>query len=186
MNFITLLLIAVGLSFDSFAVSVSCGLILTDIKFKQALRFSLPLTLFQAFMPVIGWYAGLMIKDYITEIDHWIAFILLSAIGVKMIIESGKPCNERNINPLNVWINLGMALATSIDALIVGISFALIELNIYTAVFTIALITFAAVMLGLFFGKRIGKKFGKKMEFTGGIMLILIGFKILVEHLFLS
>lgn len=186
MDFITLLLIAVGLSFDSFAVSVSCGLILTDIKFRQALRFSIPLTLFQAFMPVIGWYAGLMIKDYISEFDHWIAFILLLAIGLKMIFESRKPCNEKNINPLNIWINLGMAIATSIDALIVGVSFALIEINIYNAVFTIAVITFLAVMLGLLCGKKIGARFGKKMEFFGGFVLILIGIKILFEHIFFS
>ncbi|MFC2138393.1 manganese efflux pump MntP family protein, partial [Bacteroidota bacterium] len=123
--------------------------------------------------------------DYIIEIDHWIAFILLAIIGIKMIFESRKKDCEKNINPLNLWINLGMGIATSIDALIVGVSFALFELNIVLAVFIIGSVTFLAAMLGVLFGKKTGIKFGKKMEIAGGILLILIGFKILVEHLFL-
>ncbi len=186
MDVVTLIFIAIGLSFDSFAVSVSCGLILKEINFRQAIRFSLPLAILQAIMPVIGWFAGKLVREYIIDIDHWVAFILLVIIGIKMIIESRKEAQNKNINPLNLWINLGLGFATSIDALIIGVSFALFEINIYLVVVIIGSITFLVAMLGVLFGKKTVYKFGKKMELSGGVLLILIGFKILIEQLFFS
>lgn len=184
MDIISLIIIAIGLSFDSFAVSVSCGLIVKEIKFNQAFRFSLPLAVLQALMPVIGWFAGKLIREYIIDFDHWVAFLLLSIIGFKMIIDSRKKECDKTINPLNFWVNIGMGIATSIDALIVGVSFALFELNIILTVLIIGSITFIAAMLGVLFGKKTGIIFGKRMEITGGILLILIGCKIVIEHLY--
>jgi len=187
MDLFTLLFIAIVLSFDSFAVSISCGLILKkDIKFIQAVRFSLLLAILQAIAPILGWISGSLISEFIKEIGHWIAFTLLTIIGVKIIIESRKENCEEGINPLNIWVNMGIGIATSIDALIVGICFALLKINIELAAFIIGSITFITAMLGLLFGKKAGAKFGKKMERLGGILLIIIGLKILIEHLYFS
>jgi putative Mn2+ efflux pump MntP len=184
MAFITLLLIAVGLSFDTFAVSISSGLILSKITFKQATRIGITFALFQASMPVIGWLVGESIKQYAQDFDHWIAFIILGALGAKMIIESRKSNpEERNLNPLDFKVMIGMAVATSIDALIVGFSFALLEVNIFWAAIIIGAITYLVAMLGMLFGKNIGSATGRRMEMLGGILLILLGLKILVEHL---
>ena len=184
MEIITLIIIAIGLSFDSFAVSISCGLLIKEIKFTQAIRFVLPLAIFQGLMPVIGWFIGSQIKEYIIEVDHWLAFVLLAIIGIRMIVECRKQKIKKPINPLNFWINISMAIATSIDALIVGISFAILNMNIYLAILIIGSITFIISMLGVLFGKKTGEKFGKNMELLGGCILILIGIKILIEHLF--
>lgn len=184
MDIFTITLIAIGLSFDSFAVSVSCGLILNKIKFIQALRFALLLAIFQGLMPILGWIIGTELKNYIVELDHWIAFILLSIVGIKMILDSKKHTNEKTANPLSLLINLTLAFATSIDALIAGLSFAFFNINIYITIFIIASITFIVSMLGVLFGKKTGSKLGKRMEQIGGVILIGIGSKILSEHLF--
>jgi len=191
MEIVTLILLAFGLSFDSFAVSVSSGLMLPAIRFYKACIIAFSLAFFQAVMPLLGWFAGVTIRDYLVNFDHWIAFGLLSALGIKMIYESLKPEERRNgFNPLDPVVLLTMSLATSIDALIVGVSFAFIEtpdtplwLAILLPVIIIGGITFLMSMLGILFGKKAGSKLGKRMEMLGGIILIGIGFKILLEHL---
>jgi manganese efflux pump family protein len=181
---ITLFLIALGLSGDTFAVSISSGLTLNKIKFVQALRIAFVLGIFQAVMPVIGWYLGLQIKDFIQDFDHWVAFISLSLIGGKMIIESYKSEDKKKpFNPLNLLVLIGISIATSIDALIVGISFALISVNMSAAFFIIGFTTFFVAMTGVLIGKKTGNKIGKKAEIIGGVILIMIGLRILIQHL---
>jgi manganese efflux pump family protein len=186
MHFVTILLIAIGLSFDTFAVSVSSGVVLPKITFREGIRIAIVLAFFQALMPLIGWGAGKGIVTYAKEIDHWIAFILLLGLGAKMIYESFSNKEGEKFNPLNLKVRIGMAIATSIDALIVGFGFAFLEYRILYSTCIIGSITFIVSMLGLLFGKKVGAKLGKRMEIIGGIILIGIGVKILVEHIFMS
>jgi putative Mn2+ efflux pump MntP len=183
MPVLTILLIAVGLSFDTFAVSVSSGVIMPRITFRQGLKIAFVLAFFQALMPLIGWVAGKGIAEYVKDFDHWIAFILLLGLGLKMIYESFSPEEEQKVNPLDLKVRIGMAIATSIDALIIGFSFAFLEFRIIASTFIIGSVTFIVSMLGLLFGKKIGSRLGKRMEIVGGLILIGIGSKILVEHL---
>jgi manganese efflux pump family protein len=184
MDLFTIILIAIGLSFDTFAVSVSSGLVLNKIDFFNATKIAFTLAVFQAIMPVIGWLAGSGIKNYAENFDHWIAFGILAFLGGKMIYESFKNDPEdRSFNPLDIKVMIGMAIATSIDALIVGFSFALLNYKIVVSVGIIGFVTYVVAMLGMLFGKKIGAKMGRRMEVLGGVMLILIGLKILIEHL---
>jgi len=186
MDFITLVFIAIGLSVDSFAVSVSCGLMMCEITFWKASRIAFSLAFFQALMPLIGWLIGRKIEMLVVSFDHWLAFGLLALIGGKMIVESLKKDEDKKpINPLDPKVILLMSLATSIDALIVGVTFALSykNLNLYVSTFIIGFTTFLFSMLGILFGKKTGMKFGKRMEILGGVILFLIGLKILIEHL---
>lgn len=192
MDFLSIFLIAFGLSMDSFAVSVSSGLVLPQIKFRKAVIIAFSLAFFQGFMPFVGWMFGLRLVEYLKPIDHWVAFILLSILSVKMIVESLKKEEQRtNFNPLKPSVLITMSVATSIDALIVGMSLAFIDLNhsilwlaILIPVFIIGSVTFIMSMLGILFGKKVGERFGKRMEMIGGIVLFLIGARILAEHLF--
>jgi len=185
MEIIVLILIAIGLSVDSFAVSVSCGIILTEITFKKALRIAFSLSVFQAAMPIIGWYIGKKIAFLIKDFDHWIAFGLLVLIGLKMMYESYKTTEpDKRMNPLQLKVLLGISLATSIDALIVGVSFSVTEINLWLTVLIIGFTTGFFSMLGILFGKYTGIGLGKKMEILGGLILIFLGTKILIEHLF--
>ena len=187
MQLLTIILIAIGLSFDTFAVSVSSGLILRKIDFFNATKIAITLAVFQAAMPVIGWLAGSGIKVYAEDFDHWIAFGILALLGGKMIYESFKTDPEnRSFNPLDFKVMIGMAIATSIDALIVGFSFALLNFKILLSVGIIGAVTYTVAMLGMLFGKKIGARMGRRMEILGGVMLIIIGLKILIEHLFNS
>lgn len=187
MGIITILLIAFGLSFDTFAVSVSSGLILKKINFLNATKIAFVLAFFQGLMPLLGWLIGSGLKKYMMAYDHWIAFILLLVLGLKMIYESFENGEERqSINPMRLTVMVSMAIATSIDALIVGLSFAFFEVNIFITVFLIGAVTFIVSMLGLLFGKKAGARLGKRMEIVGGLILIAIGLKILIEHQFLS
>lgn len=184
MEFLTILLIAIGLSADSFAVSITSGLVLKKIDFKNAAKIAFSLGFFQALMPTIGWLIGVKIQKYIESFDHWIAFGLLFIIGIKMILESLKNDEEdKNFNPLNPKVLLMISLATSIDALVVGISFAFIDYNWFVSGFIIGAVTFIISMLGILFGKKMGSRFGSKMEIVGGIILIFIGVRILFQHL---
>ncbi len=178
-----LLLIAIGLSFDTFAVSVSTGLTVSQIKFWQGVRIALVLAIFQSLMPFLGWLGGIQIARYISNIDHWIAFGLLAILGIKMIVESFKNAEEKKFNPLIFSVLVVMAIATSIDALVVGVSFALISTNIYLAISIIGSVTFLVAMIGMLLGKNVNGKFGKKAEIIGGLILIGIGLKILLSHL---
>jgi putative Mn2+ efflux pump MntP len=192
MDLATILLIAFGLSMDSFAVSISSGLMLPSIKFNKAMIIALSLAFFQGFMPFLGWTMGLSMQHYLTPIDHWIAFILLAGLGIRMIISSIKPDEEREcFNPLKPSTLIIMSIATSIDALIVGMSLAFVHvpekflwMAILIPVLIIASVTFTMSMLGILFGKKVGNHLGKKMEMAGGILLFVIGARILVEHLF--
>lgn len=183
MDLITLFLLSIGLCFDTFAVSVSSGLLRKEIVFWQAVRIAFFLALFQAIMPVLGWLGGISIKGWIESFDHWVALGILSILGIKMLIESFKKSEEKNINPLDIKVIISMALATSIDAFAVGISFAIIEVNMLLAFIIIGAVTFISSMLGILFGKKTGSHFGQKMEIIGGVILIAIGVKIVVEHL---
>lgn len=184
MEFFTVLILAIGLSFDTFAVSVSSGVVLPEIRFKQAVKIASILALFQGLMPIIGWAIGSGFKKYIENLDHWVAFLLLLALGLKMIYESFVTVNESETsNPLILKNRITMAFATSIDALIIGFGFAIIQFGIIESSAIIGFVTFIVSMLGLLFGKSVGIRFGKRMEILGGIILILIGAKILFEHL---
>lgn len=184
MEYLTIFLIAVGLSMDSFAVSITSGLVLNKIDFKNATKIALSLAFFQAMMPTLGWLIGVKIQVYIESFDHWIAFGLLFLIGMKMILESLKDDeSDKNFNPMKPKVLLMMSLATSIDALVVGISFAFIEYKWFVSGFIIGATTYIISMLGILFGKKMGSRFGNKMEIVGGIILILIGVRILLQHL---
>ncbi|MBI5218923.1 MAG: manganese efflux pump [Bacteroidia bacterium] len=185
MDFITIFLISVGLCFDTFAVSISIGLMKKKIRFFPATRIAFSFAFFQALMPLLGWAIGIRVKEFVSEIDHWLAFILLALIGGKMIYESLKKDHEKkNFDPLNLWALIGMSVATSIDAFIIGISFGFINVNIIFPIIVIGCVTFFVAMLGILFGKKTGGVFGKKMEIIGGLILFGIGLKILIEHLY--
>ena len=183
MDMISIIVIAFGLAMDAFAVSITSGITIRQLKINNALKIALFFGSFQAIMPIIGWLAGLSLRNFISEIDHWIAFGLLIFIGCKMIYESITiQSSEKEINPLNVYVLLVLSIATSIDALAVGLSFAILKISIMTPVVIIGSITFALSFLGVFVGDRIGHFFENKIEIAGGLLLIGIGIKILVEH----
>lgn len=182
---ITFILLGIGLSFDSFAVSVSCGLMKREIRFKQATVVAGSLAFFQAGFPVIGWFIGEVVRELISSFDHWIAFGLLVFIGGKMITEGIKKDGSlSNFDPFKFSVLIGLSVATSIDALVVGLSFGFLDMPIIIPVIIIGLVTFIASMLGMLFGKSISAKRSHQSLIIGGIMLISIGVKILVEHLF--
>ena len=184
LEIISIILIALVLSLDTFAVSISTGVTDIDIEFKSAVRVAFILAFFQGLMPLIGWVAGVELEKVIGDYDHWVSFFLLVALGIKMIYESFQldEIEKKNNNTLPQKVIVGMALATSIDALVVGITFAFANINIYMAVIIIAAVTFFISMLGILFGKKLGAFFGKKMDAIGGIILIAIAFKILFSH----
>ena len=187
--FIEILLIGVGLSMDAFAVSICKGLGMTKVNRKQALTIGLYFGGFQALMPFIGYMLGIRFEKYIKSIDHWIAFILLGFIGGKMVYEAVKEKDDDAVVEKDLALNQGemllLAIATSIDALAVGIMFAFTydSLNIYWAIAIIGLTTFVLSIIGVIVGNFFGNKYKKKSEIAGGIILILIGVKILLEHL---
>jgi len=187
MGILTILVIAIGLSFDTFAVSVSSGLAVPRITFRDAVKVAFVLAFFQAAMPLMGWLAGTGLSKYASDYDHWIAFGLLALLGGKMIYESFRNDEQdNNFNPLNFKVQVMMAIATSIDALIVGVSFAFLEFRIILSTLIIGSVTFVVSMLGMLFGKKVGAKLGKRMEIVGGAILIAIGLKILLEHTIFS
>lgn len=186
MGIVELFLIAVGLSMDAFAVSVCKGLAMQKVTLKKASIVGLWFGGFQALMPAIGYVLGVQFKDYIVAIDHWIAFVLLAIIGGNMIHESlEKGCDEceSHGDSLAAKEMFVMAVATSIDALAVGITFAFLNVNILAAVLFIEIITFTLSALGVKIGNVFGSRYKSKAEFAGGVILILIGLKILLEHL---
>lgn len=183
-EFLTFLLLAIGLSFDSFAVSVSCGIMRNEIRFKQAVVIAFFLALFQAAFPVLGWLVGISLSHLISGIDHWIAFFLLLFIGLRMIMEGIRKMETiKDLNPLKFKVMIGLAIATSIDALAVGISFGFLEIHFIYPVLIIGIVTFLAAMLGMLFGKHISGEKSHRSIIIGGIILILIGLKILIEHI---
>jgi manganese efflux pump family protein len=182
MDLITIFLVAVGLTFDSLAVSISTGLIVSHIRFQMAFKIAFLLAAFQGLMPVLGWFFGIHVKDLISDFDHWLAFVLLFGIGAKMIFESFKE-EKKEFNPTRFLVAAGLGFATSIDALVVGISFAFIEINIILTAIMIGIMTFLVSMSGILIGKKASGLYGRKIELLGEIILIGIGVKILLEHL---
>ncbi len=188
MNFLELLIIAVGLSMDAFAVSICRGLSIKKINLKTALIVGLYFGFFQGMMPLIGYLLGSQFANKIVAFDHWIAFILLAIIGGKMIKESLEKeelevSNESVQNEVSFKKMFPLAIATSIDALAVGVSFAFLKVSIVPAVIFIGVVTFILSAIGVKIGHTFGIKYKSKAEFSGGIILILMGIKILLEHL---
>ncbi|MDP4184328.1 MAG: manganese efflux pump MntP family protein [Bacteroidota bacterium] len=185
MSFLTLLMISIGLSVDSFAVSLGCGFSKQGICFKRTFWLAFSLAAFQAAMPVVGWAVGTGVRGLIEQFDHWIAFILLSLIGAKMIIESirGKETDEDCACHLTFKEVITLSVGTSIDALVVGFSFAFLKINIAFASLIIGLTTFLFAFAGVLIGKKAGHLLGKEVEIAGGVILVLLGVKILLEHL---
>ena len=186
--FIVLFLMGVGLSMDAFAVSVCKGLAMRKVNKKQAFVIGLFFGGFQALMPLLGWSLGIQFEQYITSIDHWIAFILLGFIGGKMIVEAVKPDDEsvevKEMDPpLNIKEMFVLAIATSIDALAVGITFAFLDYPIVESIIIIGITTFVISIIGVYIGNFFGSMYKKKAELAGGIILVLLGVKILLEHL---
>ena len=184
MSFIELLLIAIGLSMDAFAVSICKGLAMPKIQAKNAIIIGLWFGGFQALMPTIGYFLGSTFEKYITSVDHWVAFALLVIIGGNMIREGCSKDEEKANDSFSFKTMIVLAVATSIDALAVGITFALLpDVNIVAAVSFIGATTFIISAVGLKVGNIFGLKYKSKAEIAGGVILILIGTKILLEHL---
>lgn len=184
MDLLTIVLIAVGLAMDAFAVSIAKGITITHSRRKAALLIASFFGGFQMLMPVVGWLAGLSFKDVIMNIDYWIAFGLLTFIGVKMIYASTKKQNEKQEVSIRLSSVFTLAIATSIDALMVGLSFAFLQASIFEPILVIGVMTFGLSIVGFMFGCGLGKLFGNRIKIVGGTILILIGLLILLEHLF--
>ena len=184
MSFWELSILAVGLSMDAFAVAICAGLTMVKVDFKKALTIGLYFGFFQAGMPLIGYFFASFFADKIITYDHWIAFILLAFLGCKMFVDGfkkeGCPDREQSLKPAKM---LPLAVATSIDALAVGVSFAFLQVHIVPAVTFIGVATLFISMAGVKIGNVFGIRFKAKAQFAGGIILILIGLKILLEHL---
>ncbi|MEK7086104.1 MAG: manganese efflux pump MntP family protein [Patescibacteria group bacterium] len=184
MGYFSIILIALGLSIDSFAVSISCGLKAKILKFSNIIKTALIFGIFQGGMAITGWTVGSSFKKIITGMDHWIAFILLAIIGIKMIYESqNRRTEEEKQNLFSASALVILGIATSIDALAVGIGFAFLEVPIVNATLIIGTSTILLSSVGLIIGNKIGHLFEKGIQILGGMVLIGIGIKILVEHL---
>lgn len=183
MSLFSLFIIAVGLSMDAFAVSICKGLAMKKINLKKACIVGLWFGGFQALMPLIGYLLGSQFEQYITAIDHWIAFVLLGLIGASMIKEALSKEDECANDSLDFKTMFLLAVATSIDALAVGVTFAFLQVDIVPAVSFIGIITFTLSAIGVKVGNVFGIKYKSKAELAGGIILIVMGIKILLEHL---
>lgn len=182
MGIAELVIIAVGLSMDAFAVSIGKGLSLKQIKLRHVLSVGLWFGGFQALMPLIGYLLGATFTAVVSDFDHWIAFFLLGIIGFNMIRDSFSKEEEKHDDDFSFRTMLMLAVATSIDALAVGVSFAFLSVDLWISVALIGLITFAFSAVGLKIGNIFGNKYKSKAEFTGGVVLVLMGVKFLVEH----
>ena len=193
MNFIALIFTAFALSMDAFAVSITKGMTIKNLKKSTALKMALAFGVFQGAMPLLGWALGISFESYIKSIDHWIAFILLGFIGFNMIKGFFDYIKEENASELEFSATtdvddlsnkeiIMLAVATSIDALAVGISFAFLNVSIIPAASIICIITFLVCVVGVFVGNKVGDIFNGYAELVGGIILILIGFNIFNEH----
>jgi putative Mn2+ efflux pump MntP len=186
MSLLSIFIIGIGLSVDSFVVSITAGVCMDKVKIRNALKVAFFMAFFQALTPLIGWLAGSSFQRYIESVDHWVAFILLLAIGGKMIYEGVKH-NDKAEKSFSLTSNLmltGMAIATSIDALIVGIGFGLLEVSIIIPVIIIGGLTFLFSVIGVLLGNKIGIRYNSGLEIFGGILLAGLGIKILVDNIF--
>lgn len=183
MGIIEVFLIGIGLAMDAFAVSICKGLSMKKLDWKKAIIIALYFGAFQALMPVLGFFLGSTFEDFVIQVDHWIAFLLLGFIGGNMIKEAFDDELDKCNDNVDFKTMLILAIATSIDALAVGITFALLDVNILLSVIIIGIITFILSVLGVKIGNKFGNKYQNKAEFAGGLVLILLGTKILLEHL---
>lgn len=187
MHFFSTLTIAFGLAMDAFAVSVASGVTVKAMGLRQTMTIAFSFGLFQGIMPIVGWLAGVGFRESIAAYDHWIAFLLLAAIGAKMIYESFQleqdHCDEFCMTGGRLFL---LSLATSIDALVVGLSFSLLNVTILAPALIIGVVTFLLSGLGIILGRRVGHVFEGKIEIAGGVILILIGVKILIDHTLLG
>ncbi len=184
MDYFTILAIALGLSFDTFAVSLSYGVVRNGIIFRQASWVAIVLAFFQGGLTVGGYFLGSIISSLLKAMDHWVALILLAALGIKMIVEGLKTTRQEGNRDYNsTLVLLTLALGTSIDAFAIGISFALLDVKIWEAGILIGAVTFVASMTAIRIGKSAGERLGNKVEIIGGVILIAIGIKIFLEHM---
>ncbi len=183
MGITELFILALGLAMDAFAVSICKGLSSRNVELKKSLITGLWFGGFQALMPVIGFFIGSAFERYITAFDHWIAFVLLALIGGNMIKESFSKEENETSSSFSPRAMLPMAVATSIDALAIGVTFAFLSVDIFAAASLIGVITFALSAVGVYIGNAFGGKYKSKAELAGGVVLILLGIKILLEHL---
>ena len=183
MDFPQIFLIAVGLAADALAVSVSSGAVIREMRLRHALRIALFFSVFQGIMPWIGWELASLAENWFQAVDHWIAFIILTLIGAKMIYDSKQNHDGDDRDPLNLYILFTLAIATSIDALAIGVSFSFLNISIFEPILIISLVTFVLSLLGTYIGAFFGHIFEDKIELAGGLILIGIGCKILLEHL---
>ena len=183
MGIIEIILLAIGLSMDAFAVAICKGLAMEKVSIKKVAIVGAWFGGFQALMPLIGFLLGVSFKDYIVAIDHWISFVLLGLIGLNMIKESLSKDEDEENSSLAFKLMLVLAVATSIDALAVGVTFAFLQVNVILAVIIIGITTFILSSIGVKIGNVFGARYKSKAEFAGGLILILLGVKILLEHL---
>ena len=183
MSILEILLLGIGLSMDAFAVSICKGLSAKRLQTRHYLIIGAWFGGFQALMPTIGFFLGSTFEQYITAFDHWVAFVLLSAIGAGMIKESLSKEESNGNDSFSFKTMLLLALATSIDALAVGVTFAFLQVNMVPAITIIGCTTFVISIAGVYVGNVFGSRYKSRAEFTGGVILILIGLKILLEHL---
>ena len=183
MELFEIIAIGVGLAMDAFAVSICKGLSMKKIDWKKAIIIALYFGIFQALMPILGYFLGSTFSSFVQSVDHWIAFILLAIIGGNMIKDSTDDEVEKRNDKVDVKTMLLLAIATSIDALAVGVTFAFFEVNLLLSISIIGIITFVLSFLGVIIGDKFGDKFQNRAELAGGIVLIIIGLKILLEHL---
>jgi len=184
MSLITVLLIAIGLGVDAFSVAIGIGATHDKKSWSPVLRLASAFGLFQFAMPIAGWLAGLTVVEVIASFDHWIAFALLALVGGKMIAEGFEKEKEKEkADQTRGWPLLMLSVATSIDALAVGFSFSLLKMDILVPALIIGTVCFVMTITGMIFGKALAKLFGRKVEIFGGIVLIAIGIKILMDHL---
>lgn len=183
MGILEISIIGIGLAMDAFAVSICKGLSMSKMSWKNAIIIAIYFGVFQAGMPVLGYLLGYTFQDLVTSIDHWIAFGLLALIGGNMIKEAFDAEDEKKNDKIDFKTMLLLAVATSIDALAVGITFAFLQVNLIISIIIIGIITFIISLLGVKIGNKFGDKFQNKAEFAGGVILILMGIKILIEHL---
>ncbi len=183
MNYLSVILVALSLTFDTFAVSVSSGIVENKMRFWQGVKIASIFGILQGLMPVIGWLLGSQISNKFNEYNYWIAFILLTIISIKMLYEAIKDDDNQALNPFDLKIIFSLGIATSIDALIVGFSFAFLETNIVVFAILTGIFTFLVAMIGMLLGKKAGDFLGNKAEIIGAVILFLIGLKILLENI---
>lgn len=186
MTLFSLIVLAIGLSMDSFAVSLTSGVLMKPFNAKRACKFAFIMAAFQGLMPVIGWLLGVGFRNYITSIDHWIALALLTYLGGRMIYEALQNEEQACFDPCCTRTAMSMGLATSIDAMAVGISLSFLNVDMLQSALVIGITTFVFSIAGIYIGKKVGTYMKKGAGILGGIILILIGLKICIEHLFFA